>query len=277
MAYIEAFFYNANRELALQGKLALVVLIALCAMGLMYLLRRIMIRALNAKLKLVPANRSKTIYTVFHSIARAVIAFVALTLSLELFGINTRAILTAAGIGGVAIAFGAQSLISDVITGILMVMDGSIQVGDYVVLESKFEGTVRSMTLRKTTISAYSGALYIIPNSAIKAVTNYQRGDIRCDVRVKLPYGVTTERVEQLVERVAERAEAESGSLYTLRPYLVGVDELETLGYTIIIGATTASGNQWIGARTLRKITLSELQAEGLLPVRRDGGIYEQV
>ena len=80
-------------------------------------------------------GRVKTLNGILYGMARAIIIFIALTLVLDRFGINTSSVIAAAGIGGIAIAFGAQAIIADIFSGFFLLMDGQMEVGDWVVLD----------------------------------------------------------------------------------------------------------------------------------------------
>lgn len=233
------------------------------------LLARIIVAIVVAALNRVSARRfgkvserkKATVFMALRGVLRFTIYFIALTFILQLFGINTASVLATAGIGGIAIAFGAQSIIADIITGSFLLLEDRLDVGDWVVI-GDIEGTVTSVGLRRVVIESYSGAVHYIPNSSIKVLSNFQRRPIRADVEISVPYSVDTERLEALVMQVAQSCTSEFDN-YTVEPYLIGITDMGPYSYKANIGAQTPAGLQWQEQRRIRRKLLEALQAEG--------------
>ena len=121
------------------------------------------------------------------SVFNYVMYFIIITIALSIFGVNVSSILAVAGIGGVAIGFGAQTLIKDIISGMFIWMEGSISVGD-VVSVNDLSGVVEGIAMRTTKIRDYNGNLYIIPNGDIRTITNMSRDFKRAIVNIRCPY-----------------------------------------------------------------------------------------
>ena len=124
-------------------------------------------------------KRSDTIHKLFRSITRYAIYFIAFTQFLSVFGVNTTGLLASAGLISVAVGFGAQSLVKDIITGFFLILEKQFDVGDYVKISNQAafiaEGIVMSLGLRSTKIMADSGEVYFIPNSSINQVVNFSK------------------------------------------------------------------------------------------------------
>lgn len=223
-------------------------------------------------------GRFRTIYLLLYHVFRVVVCFFALTLALDIFGINTTSVLTAAGIGGIAIAFGAQNVVNDIISGALMLLDNTINVGDYVALNTDVVGEVKEIQLRHTIIQGYTGMRYIVPNSKVQIIANYGRGPLQADVAVDFPYAVSLQKMQSIVKKVEKRAETEHAGEYLKLPYLLGVTQAKAFTYTVSIGAQADMEHFWSAARTLRALVIDTMQKEGVYPagdpellVRKEG------
>ena len=111
--------------------------------------------------------------------------FIIITVVLSIFGVNVSSILDVAGVGGIAVGFGAQTLVKDVISGFFIWMEGSISVGDIVDING-LTGEVESIAIRTTLVRNFNGNLYAIPNGDIRTVTNMSRGFKRAIVDIRL-------------------------------------------------------------------------------------------
>ncbi len=264
MAEIRDLLYAENGQLNWIGKGLVILAILIATWIVMSAIRYVLSRFNEKELSKIPTNKARTVNNLLYNVLRVVIYFIMITLILDLFGINTTSIIAAAGVGGVALAFGAQSIIADAISGFFLILDNEFNVGDYVVLEKDFAGTVIAIRLRRTLIQAYSGAIYSIPNAEIKSITNFVRNDIHCDISVPIPYEVSVDDVKQTVERVAEITQENHDDLFTTHPFFIGIDALNEFNYVVNIGGMTKPGNQWIGARLLRELFLKEMRQIGV-------------
>lgn len=209
-------------------------------------------------------NRSlRTLKSIAFSSLKAIVIFFAAVGILDLFGINTTSFITAAGISGIAIAFGAQKIIADVFSGFFILLDESFKVGDYVTLPGDISGTVLKLELRRTTIQDYSGALHILPNSEIGRITNFQQAVIRSDVQLAIPYSLNVEQVQAMIQEVSQEAAAEVPNLFIQKPYFIGVDDAAPLSYSVRVGATSPSGEQWAAARWIRARMIEKIGQSG--------------
>ena len=178
-------------------------------------------------------------------------------MTLELFDINTASILATAGIGGLAIGFGAQSLVKDIITGFFILLEDQYSVGDYIETGNK-DGIVEELGLRVTKIRAFSGELFIIPNSSIDVVTNYNRGTMRALVIVSISNEEDIGRaIEVLEEGLAVLKDHE---FVVDGPYVLGASDTGEYHVDIRMVAFTKNMEQWNIERQMRKIATEALQ-----------------
>ncbi|KYO67227.1 mechanosensitive ion channel family protein [Thermovenabulum gondwanense] len=195
-------------------------------------------------------NRIKTLGGLLKSLLKYTVYFVALLILLDLAGINTSSLLTAAGIGGIAVGFGAQSLVKDVIAGFFILFEDQYQVGDYIET-GEVEGFVEEVGFRITKLRDFGGQLHIIPNGEIKRVTNHTRGNMRALVKVKVSYEENIERVFSILREICE--EIKTLEYIKEGPDVLGITDfgLEGIEFTII--SKTTPLKQWAVEREIRK------------------------
>ena len=174
---INNYLRNSAGDINVFGKLCISVLIFLSVSIISRFINRIIDRTLKIDHKnlIINRKRANTIVSSLKKVIKYVLIFIGIIMTLELFDINTASILATAGIGGLAIGFGAQSLVKDIITGFFILLEDQYSVGDYIETGDK-DGIVEELGLRVTKIRAFSGELHIIPNSSINIVTNKTRG-----------------------------------------------------------------------------------------------------
>ncbi|MGE4283280.1 MAG: mechanosensitive ion channel family protein [Clostridia bacterium] len=198
------------------------------------------------------AKRTDTLSTLCISILRYSVYFIALVTLLEsAFGITPTTIITAAGVGGLAIGFGAQSLVKDVFTGFFILLEDQFSVGDMITVEG-MTGTVEEMGLRITKMRHFAGDLYIIPNSGIQNVTNHTRGNKAAIVDVAIAYEEKIDAAVNVLNKICEEAAKEQPSIVE-GPNVLGVTNLGDSGVVIRVLAKTVAGTQWEIERILRK------------------------
>lgn len=171
-----------------------------------------------------------------------------------------KSVLAAAGIGGVAVGFGAQSLIKDVISGFFILMEDQFRVGDLVTIEN-MNGTVEEMELRVTKIRNFNGDLHILPNGEIKRVTNHTRGDKAVIVDIPIAYSSDIATAFEAANRVCEECAAEFGNLVEV-PKLLGITDLGKESMNLRIIAKTLPNEQWEVERRIRRLIKEEFDKE---------------
>jgi len=158
-------------------------------------------------------QRRLTIIPLFKSILKYVTYFVGAILVLNLVGINPAPILAGAGIVGLAVGFGAQNLINDIVCGFFILFENYYLVGDYIKAgkeeERVVEGTVEAIELRTTHIRHPDGQLQIIRNGEIGSIVNYSKHYSYAKVDVPVPPGLGLEQVYQLINKVGEHLQSE--------------------------------------------------------------------
>jgi small conductance mechanosensitive channel len=155
-------------------------------------------------------HRLRTLSSLLTNVLRWVIAFVVLVTILRELGVDVQALVLSAGVLGLAVGFGAQSLVRDLITGVFLLFEGLISVGDLVEVDGH-QGTVEAIGLRVTKLRAFDGSLRVVPNGQLAAFTNRSRGWARAVVEVTLPREVPVDPALAVLRRVGEEWARDGG------------------------------------------------------------------
>lgn len=199
-------------------------------------------------------KRARTLAGIFKGVARVVVIIVAtLTIMAEL-NIPTAPLIASAGVAGLAISFGAQNLIRDVISGFFILLENQFKVGD-VVRAAGVSGVVEDMNLRVTVLRDTDGAAHFIPNGEIKLVSNLAKEWSRAVINVGIAYSENVERILELLKQVGEQMSKETPwTSYMLEsPQVLGIESFEQAQITIRILIKTRPLRQWEIAREYRR------------------------
>jgi len=147
-------------------------------------------------------KRADTLSRVFRYVTTVVISLITFVAVLSELGVSVAPILGAAGVVGLAVGFGAQSLVKDYVTGLFLLVENQIRQGDVVQL-GEHSGSVEEVTLRYVRLRDYSGNVYYIPNGTISTVINMSRGFAHAVVDIGVAYRADLERVMQIMRDVA--------------------------------------------------------------------------
>lgn len=195
-------------------------------------------------------RKAKTVGAVLNSLLKYVVYFLGIFGIIEImFG---KIGLTFAGIGGVAVGFGAQNLVKDIINGFFILFEDQFGVGEYVNIGEK-GGIVESVELRITKIRDFNGDLHIIPNGLITQVTNHSRGNSRMMIDVKIAYEENIDNAINVISNVCTKFKSQNN--YVVEgPKVLGVTSLDDSSVTIKIMGKVKPLMQWEGEMTLRKL-----------------------
>lgn len=211
--------------------------------------------------------RIETLTKNLYSVVKFILGFIIVMIILDMIGVNTRSIIATAGIGGVAIAFGAQTLVKDIVTGTIIIVDDTFRVGDWI-KAAGVEGTVETLGMRHTKIRDYDGSLHTIPNSQITNVQNLNSGPIKFECNIYLSYEVSYQELEEIVKNVGEKLKANKDlAKYILKDVsLFGIMEMNERSYVAKTTGIAMPGYQWALAREERKIIIEEIYQRNLNP-----------
>lgn len=158
-------------------------------------------------------RQEETVRSLSVSVVNYLMYFLIAMIVLRIFGIDLTSILAVAGIGSIAIGFGAQTLIKDIISGMFLWFEGNLNVGDVVTLAG-YTGTIESISLRTTALRGTDGRLYSIPNGDVRTVICRSRGQQVAQVNVTIAHGQDLYRAKEVIEdecrQLAERLSLDS-------------------------------------------------------------------
>ncbi|HET9743020.1 MAG TPA: mechanosensitive ion channel family protein [Terriglobales bacterium] len=202
----------------------------------------------------IRARQLRTLASVIHGGGVVVIYFVALLEILEVFKINVGPFLASAGIAGLAIGFGAQTLVHDVINGFFIVLDNIYDIGDVVKLGS-VQGTVEHMSLRMTVLRDDTGTVHSVPNSAIQIISNMTRDWAQVALHVSVDYGESSDRIIGLLREVGKELEndPEFGPYIVAAPDVPGIDRVNGSEVDYLMVSKVRPGKQYAVKRELRR------------------------
>lgn len=210
---------------------------------------------------LVDERRLRTLSPLLKSVARYFVYFVAGTMILEELGVKTAAILAGAGIVGLAIGFGAQNLVRDIITGFFILFEDQFSVGDYVTLVN-VSGVVEEMGLRVTKVRDFGGELHIIPNGAITQVTNHMGKSMLAMFDVLVPYEADVSGTVRILKTALADVRGKVEGLIE-GPVVLIVASSDKVGVKLKVLARTEAMKQWDVERELKRRVREALEGAG--------------
>jgi moderate conductance mechanosensitive channel len=210
----------------------------------------------------VSAGRAQTLQSLSKNIVGYVLIFIFFVTVLQIFGIQVTAILAGAGIVGLAVGFGAQGLVSDVVTGFFILLEKQVDVGDYVSTGS-FSGIVEEVGLRTTHIRGFDGTLHYVPNREITSVSNHSRGNMRALVDIGISYDDDIDKAIVVLQQVCDQVAQEDDNIVE-GPNVIGVQTLGASDVVLRIIGKTKNMEQWGVERKLRKAMKEALDQNGI-------------
>jgi len=213
------------------------------------------------------AQQLRTLSGVVYSTGVFIIIFLALLQILPLLGVNMGPLLASAGIAGLAIGFGAQTLVKDVINGFFILMENQYEVGD-VVRIAGVQGTVEHMTLRETVVRDDQGALSTIPNSQVTIVANLTRDWAQVALHIQAAYSEDSERVVNLLQQVGQELanDPQFRDLLVADPQVPGIDRVGSGEVDYLMLVKTKPGSQYVVSRELRRRIKECFQKQDIKP-----------
>lgn len=208
-------------------------------------------------------RRLQTLSSIFSRVTQAIIFFIGLMTLLQQLNVNVTPILASAGVVGIAVGFGAQSLIRDLFSGFLILLEDQFSVGD-VVKVGEFSGTVEGVSLRATRIRGLDGSLTTIPNGSITTVSNLSKDWSRVVLDLEVDYTEDIDRAMRLALETAAAYRHELPHEMIEEPAMLGVDRISLSTVTIRVVVKTAPARQFDLSRELRRRIKNAFQANGI-------------
>jgi small conductance mechanosensitive channel len=211
------------------------------------------------------ASRARTIGSVLRSLSTAIVYTIASVTVLGELGINLGPLVASAGIAGVAIGFGAQSLVKDFLAGLFMLAEDQYGVGDIIDI-GEAKGTVEAVGLRTTRLRDVEGTVWHVPNGQITRVGNKSQEWARALLDVSVSYDTDLRRAEEVIKDVADSMwhDPEWSSRLLEEPEIWGVENMGADGIDIRMGIKTRPSEQFTVMRELRTRLKERFDREGI-------------
>lgn len=242
-----------------------VVLITVAAVILVKVLRVVIRKTFSVRIKgplLYNERRQQTLSKLLSNVVAYVVYFIAAVSILSTFTIDITGLIAGAGVLGLAVGFGAQNLVRDVITGFFIIFEDQFSVGDYVRIGAA-EGTVEEIGLRTTKVKAWTGELFIFPNGTITDVVNFSIHNSIAVVDVNISYESDITRVESLIMEFLDGLQGRYEQI--IKPAeLLGVQNLTTTEIVMRITAETLPMQHFAVARGMRRDLKDFLDQRGV-------------
>lgn len=228
-------------------------------------LQKLIIRLINKSLDLktdMDIRKKDTLRQVLKSIVYVGLYAVMILNVLEVFGVKTNSLLATFGIGGIAVAFGCQYIIKDIISGFFMLSEDQLRVGDLVTIDG-VTGRVEAIDLRTTKIRAFNGDLEIIQNGNIRSIINKSRGKQRALVIFYLPYQEDFDTIK--IELNKELYELKKKYLSISEgPEILGISNFNNFSYEVTIRAMAGEKDYYNLELDMRRLVLNYLKAKDI-------------
>jgi len=215
-------------------------------------------------------GRSHTLLPMLRTVIGTILTVMTLLIVISSLGVNIGPLLAGAGVLGLAIGFGAQKLVSDILSGFFFLLDDAFRIGEYIQAGS-IRGTVEAITLRNVMLRHHLGMLQIVPHSDLGAVTNYMRGGIVIKFPLEFPYDTDIDKVRRIIKKVgvAMLADKEMGEDFLQPVKSQGVNQITNSVMVIRVKFTAKPGKQFVIKReAFRRIT-EALNAKGIYYAHR--------
>lgn len=239
-------------------KIIMILIYIVAAIIVISILNKVIEQAFKIQNKSRKGNkkRSKTLISLVQNVVKYIVWFIVITTILSKFGISVEGIIASAGVVGLAVGFGAQTIVKDIITGFFIIFENQFDVGDYVKINSGgttvAEGTVKSIGLRSTRINTISGELTILPNGSMSEITNFSITNGTSIVAIPVSIEENLDHVEKELNKLFTSLRSKY-YLFVSDPVVEGIDSIDNNKVTIRISAETIPGEGAAGGRIIRK------------------------
>jgi len=200
------------------------------------------------------SKRAKTLLNAVLRTAEVVLAIIALLMVLPELSVNIGALLAGVGIAGIAIGFGAQTLVRDTLNGLFILIENQYGIGD-VVTVAGVTGRVEEVNLRRTVLRDLDGVVHSVPNSEIRVASNYTRDWSGVNMNVTVPYDADLDKVTEVIDTVGRELAADKAykSLIKEAPHVERVDAFKDSGVSLKVLGVTKPMRQWEVMGELRR------------------------
>ncbi|MGH2444638.1 MAG: mechanosensitive ion channel family protein [Candidatus Limnocylindria bacterium] len=210
-------------------------------------------------------RRMSTIGRLFVRIAGSVITVIAVLMALDLFGIDIGPAVAGLGVAGIAVGFGAQTLVRDWLAGIFIVLENQYTQGDVVQIAG-VDGVVEDFSLRRTTLRNLDGTVHTVPNGQIIVASNMTRLWARVNLDIRVAYDTDIDRASEIIDRVGTDllADDEWSDRLLESPKVVRIEALGDSAVTLKVLGQVRAAEQWAVSGELRKRILAAFGRAGI-------------
>lgn len=203
--------------------------------------------------KNVSPGRIKTLDKLLVNVFSYTALFFMVLMLFSTIGVEIGPLIMGAGVLGLTVAFGAQGLVSDVVTGFFILIEQQLEIDDYVTTAG-YDGIVEEIGLRTTKIRSFDGTLNYVPNRYIEGVANHSRGNMQALVDIGISYNENKENIGQAIAILEQICSAfQKDSRFKDGPHAIGVQSIESTDIVLRIVGQTENGLQWECERDMRK------------------------
>ncbi|WP_182199884.1 mechanosensitive ion channel family protein [Paraliobacillus salinarum] len=209
----------------------------------------------------ISEGRIKTLEKLLINIYSYILIFIFITMLFGIFDLDLGPLLATAGVLGLAIGFGAQGLVSDIVTGFFILLEKQIEVDEYV-STAGYSGIVEEVGLRTTKIRSFDGTLNFIPNRFMEGVSNHSRGTMRALVDIGISYDDNIDHAMGVLQKVCD--EFQQDERFVEGPDVLGVQSFGSSDVVLRVLGKTVNMEQWAAERDIRKRIKEEFDANGI-------------
>jgi small-conductance mechanosensitive channel len=252
--------------LGIAGRILLIIVLSLAAIELSQLaIRQVFSRVANRAKNIRRASQVRTLAPVLSGVATTALVIAATMMALSEIGVEIGPLLAGAGIVGLAIGFGAQTIVKDFLTGVFLIIEDAVSVGD-VVMIADFGGVVEEMSIRTIKLRDFDGTLHIFPYSEAQVIHNRTKSFSFAVFQLSVTYSSDIARALDLMKETGDQLKSEeSFCTFILSPIeVVGVDQLAETGVLLKARIKTAPGKQWMISREFLRRIQQAFDGEGI-------------
>ena len=253
-------FFSLDRIIATAIVIAITSLVQLSCKRVVVAFVRHSVRRARFKDKREEVLREDTLVSIIYSTTRVVIWVISFLLVLEIFKINIAPLLAGAGVAGVALGFGAQSIVKDFLAGFFILAENQYRVGDVLQVNQDVSGTVEALSLRMTTLRDIEGRVHYVPNGTIQIATNLTMDYATVKIDLTVEHKTNIDKLEKVINEVGRsiQDDPEWHDLTLESPHMLRIDQFNNLGIVVRVVGKTVPAEQWkVKGEILRRLTLA--------------------
>ena len=236
-------------EYVLKKEIIAPIIILLVSFFLIFLSKKIVHKIFNFKKIKVNEGKKKTVVNLVGNIIKVIILILAILTILEIYGIDTKSLVTSLGVVGLVIGLALQDLLKDLIAGMSIIFEGQYSIGDWISING-FKGEVLPSNLRVTKLKAYTGEIKIISNRNITELTNYSIGRANLIIDVDVAYESDIDKVKEVLDELCVKVKKE----YNLINFdCLGIQELSSSSIRFRLVANTNYSEQFTLDRNIKR------------------------